>query len=108
MRRPSPGKTISFAGALTFVALLTACPPPPPLGVVYVRRPPPRAEVEVIGVAPGPEFVWIAGHHTWVGGTYVWSPGHWERRPRARARWVPGHWRHAGGGWYWVDGHWKY
>ena len=101
-------KTISFAGSGLLLLLMTACPPPPPRGVVYVREAPPREQVEVIGTAPSPEFVWIAGHHTWTGGVYVWSPGHWERRPHARARWVRGHWRHGNGGWYWVEGHWKY
>jgi hypothetical protein len=74
---------------------------------VYARVAPPPAEVEVIGVAPGPDYVWIGGHHEWRGSAYVWVGGRWAARPHRRARWVAGHWRHTREGWYWVDGHWK-
>lgn len=96
---------LAFAvGALPFV---TACPPPPPPGAVYVRVRPPVYRTEVVGVAPGPGFVWIRGYHRWDGGAYVWVPGRWERRPQARAVWVEGSWRHNRRGWYWVEGHWR-
>ncbi|HKB71947.1 MAG TPA: hypothetical protein VKH46_13955 [Thermoanaerobaculia bacterium] len=100
-------KTLPIIGTLPILALLVGCLVPPPPGVAYVRRPPPPARVEVIERSPGPDYVWIGGHQAWVAGTYVWSPGHWERRPRARARWVPGHWRHNRSGYYWVEGHWR-
>jgi hypothetical protein len=98
------GLIVAAVGSL---AVLTACPPPPPPGVVYVRTRPPAAAVEVIGTAPGQEFVWIRGYHRWDGGTYVWVPGRWERRPRAGAVWVEGRWNHHRNGWYWVEGHWR-
>lgn len=88
---------------------LTACVVGPPPGTVYARFAPPaaRVEVDVMGVAPGPDHVWIAGHHAWEGGNYVWVPGHWARRPRAGARWVRGEWRRHRDGWYWREGRWK-
>ena len=67
----------------------------------------PAAEVEITGVAPGPDYVWVPGHHVWRGGNYVWDPGRYERAPRHGARWVHGQWRHHERGWYWTDGHWK-
>jgi len=87
--------------------LVTACPPPPPPGVVYVRTAPPVAQIEVVGTAPGPDFIWIRGYHRWDGGAYVWVPGRWVPRPHARAVWVDGHWIHHHNGWYWQDGHWR-
>jgi hypothetical protein len=98
--------TLVAAVALGCLPLLTACPPPPP-GRVYVRIPPPVPVVEVEGVAPGAEFIWIRGYHRWEGDRYVWFPGRWERRPRAGAVWVEGHWAEHRRGWYWVEGHWR-
>lgn len=92
--------------SLVLGLILTACAGPP-RGVVYVRTPPPPPIVEATAVAPGPDFVWIAGYHTWNGSGYVWVPGRWERRPPSRRLWVPGHWVHNRHGWFWVDGRWR-
>ncbi len=86
--------------------------PAPVLGDVHVRVyvpfAPPPPPVEVVGVAPSPRHVWIAGYHRWDGRAYVWVPGHWVVRPRPRAHWVPGHWAHHRRGYYWIDGRWRY
>jgi hypothetical protein len=97
---------LTLAAGLALAALSTGCPPPPP-GRVYVRLAPPVPVVDVVGVAPGPEFVWIPGYHRWEGDRYVWVPGHWDRPPRPGGRWVRGHWQHDRGGWFWVEGHWR-
>ena len=76
-------------------------------GVVYVPVPPPAAEVEVIGVAPGPDHVWIHGYHRWNGSAYVWTAGHWEVRHSPKAVWVDGRWEHHQNGWYRIEGHWE-
>jgi hypothetical protein len=97
-----------FCAALVALATTTCVVSArPPRGAVYVRVAPPAPLVEVEGVAPGPEFVWIRGYHRWEGERYVWVPGRWERRPRAGAVWVHGEWRHHRNGWYWVEGHWR-
>jgi hypothetical protein len=98
-----------FLAALVLVGLVVT--PSTALGDVkvrvYVPAPPPPPVPEVIGVAPSHRHAWVPGYHRWEGGAYVWVPGHWAVRPRARARWVPGHWDRHSRGWYWVDGRWR-
>lgn len=98
---------VALGFAAVVLALTTACPPPPPMGVVYVRSRPPAVQTEFLGAAPGPDYIWIRGYHRWEGNVYVWTPGRWERPPRARAKWVDGRWRHDRNGWYWVEGRWR-
>ncbi len=74
----------------------------------YVSAPPPPPRHEIIGVAPGPGFVWIEGYYAWRPGSgYYWVPGHWERPPRPRAHWVPGRWERTRHGWVWREGRWR-
>ena len=76
---------------------------------VIIRVAPPRpVRVGVVGVAPGPGFVWVEGYHEWRGGAYVWIPGRWMRPPRPHARWIPPRYRHVRGGWVFVRGRWRY
>ncbi len=100
--------SLLLAGLLVVSALAL---PDPMLGDVRVRvyapLPPPPPQVEVVGVAPGPRHIWIAGYHRWDRGAYVWVPGHWVVRPRARGHWVPGRWAKHRRGWYWIDGRWR-
>jgi len=99
---------VLFSGGLAFTALLVGCVGPAPVhGAVYVDVAPPADQIEVVGVAPSGQHVWIAGHYSWDGHRYVWAGGHWEVRPRERARWVPGRWRRYHGRWYWTEGHWR-
>lgn len=94
-------------GLLAALSLLTACPPPPPRGVLYARIAPPAVRVEAIGVAPGADYEWVPGYYRWDGREYLWVAGHHERRPSARAHWVAGRWRHDRNGWYFVEGRWR-
>jgi hypothetical protein len=81
--------------------------PPPAAGeTVVVAEAPPEPPVEVIGVAPGPENVWVTGFWEWHG-RWVWVPGRWVVRPRPRAVWVGSHWVHRPHGWVMVHGHWR-
>ena len=95
--------------AAASVAALAACVPLAPPGAMFVsaRLGPPPPRVEVIGYAPGPDFVWIRGYWDWEGTDYVWVSGHWDRRPYERAVWVPDHWRSSPRGWYRKEGHWR-
>jgi hypothetical protein len=76
---------------------------------VVVTEEPPPARTEMEGTAPSEASVWIGGYWSYVHGTWVWVPGHWETRPRVNAVWVPGHWdKNSGGkGWIWTSGHWE-
>ncbi len=79
---------------------------PAPEAAVVVAGPPPAAEVEVVPVAPGPEYVWVGGCWTW-NGAWVWAPGHYVVRPHPRAVWVRGYWGHTPRGYAWHEGHWR-
>lgn len=76
-------------------------------GRVYVRTGPPPLRAEVVGVSPGPGYVWVPGYYSYERGAYVWVGGRYMRAPRARARWVPAHWERNRRGWYFVEGHWR-
>ena len=99
----------TVVGALLVSATIAASPAcAAPRGRLYVRVGPPAPIVETRIVAPGSDYIWLTGYHTWNGSAYVWVPGRWDRPPRARARYVPGRWVHEGRhGWYFVGGHWR-
>jgi|GEM_PF-645002 hypothetical protein len=65
-----------------------------------------RAEGEQVTVAPGPGYVWIAGHWSNSAQRWVWLAGHWELPPSPSAMWVAGHWAQSNGGWVWVNDTW--
>ncbi|HMK84526.1 MAG TPA: hypothetical protein VK437_01095 [Steroidobacteraceae bacterium] len=93
--------------ALLAAALLGGCvvaPAPGYYGPV-VAVAPPAPQVEVVGVAPTPGFVWFGGYWNWVGGRHVWVAGHWGPG-RPGYHWVPHAWVHEGGGWRMHEGHW--
>lgn len=66
---------------------------------------PPAPQVEVIGVAPAPGYIWIGGYWGWSGYRHVWYPGYWNA-PRAGYRWYPHAWVQVNGGWRESRGHW--
>jgi hypothetical protein len=76
--------------------------------VVIRVGPPPPVQVGMVGVAPGPGYVWTDGYHAWRGNHYAWVPGRWVRPPHHHAAWVPAHYRAIPGGWTFVPGHWRY
>lgn len=73
-------------------------------GVVMVA--PPTPEVEVIGAAPEPGYVWLGGYWDWVGDRHQWVPGHWAA-PHAGHHWVAYHWVRQGDGWRLKPGRWE-
>lgn len=103
----SRGLILALLIALTTPILVTSCVVRGRHGRVYVAVAPPPVVVEARTTAPGPEYIWIEGHHEWDGSRYVWVHGRWERRPRAGGEWISGHWERTRRGWYWVEGHWR-
>ncbi len=69
---------------------------------IEIGPPPPPRVVQVLPVAPGPDFVWVEGYWYPVGHHYKWHPGYWTRVPYPGAHWVvpryeggryfPGYW----------------
>jgi hypothetical protein len=73
-------------------------------GVVMVAPPEPR--VEVYGVAPAPDYVWLGGYWNWVGGRHEWVAGRWSP-PNPGHHWVAHQWVRQGDGWRMKPGHWE-
>ncbi len=72
-------------------------------GPVAVAPPPPQ--VEVIGVAPGPGYIWIGGFWNWVGNRHAWVSGHWAPQRPGHA-WSGPRWYRDGPGWRQEPGRW--
>ena len=91
-----------LVGALATSPLFVGC-----VAYGYADYGPPEEVVESYGVAPGPEFVWIGGHHVWAGRAYRWEAGRWARPPRRGARWEKGRWEKRQRGWRYTEGRWR-
>src|SRR5215475_10735681 len=78
-------------------------------GGYYTARfgPPPPPRYAVIGVAPGPGYVWTNGYWDRRGSSWGWVDGRWMRPPRGRAVWVPNEWRNEGGRYRMHRGYWR-
>lgn len=90
----------SQAGAHVGISLRIGIPAP-----IIVRQAPPRPIVERVVVAPGPSYVWVAGHYSWDNNQWVWVPGAWVTPPQSGARWVEGRWDATSQNW--TEGHWE-
>jgi WXXGXW repeat (2 copies) len=94
-------------------AMLLAEGPINQAAAIFVRTPPPRPRsAAVVGVRPGPGYVWTSGYYRWGRGRrgrgrYVWMPGRWRRPPRSGAIWVAPRWRRGPGGYTFVAGRWR-
>ncbi len=73
---------------------------------VVEEPPPPRSEV-IVGVAPGPDYVWVGGYWGRYRSQWHWISGRWAPRPHPNAVWVGGHWDHGSRGYQWRGGHWR-
>jgi hypothetical protein len=75
-------------------------------GEVVVTDEPPAPVAEVVGVAPGPGFIWIGGYYHWYGSRWVWYRGHYERPPHPGAVWVRARYEVRGGRRVYIRGYW--
>ena len=64
-------------------------------GAYLVEDAPPPVREEVVVARPG--YVWIHGHWTHPGRSWVWRSGYY----------APGQWQRRGRGHVWVDGGWR-
>ncbi len=76
-------------------------------GGYYVRYGPPAPRYRVIGVAPGPGYVWTDGYWDYRGHNWNWVEGRWVRPPRRGAVYVRPEWRHEGNGYRFHRGYWR-
>jgi len=76
---------------------------------VYVSHygPPPAPRYGVVGVAPGPGYVWTEGYWDRHGNNWVWVTGSWRRPPHPHAVWVPGYWQDEHGHHRFHHGYWR-
>jgi hypothetical protein len=109
-------KTLHYSPVLAFlsIAVLSGCVVRParvyyaaPPGAVVVTQAPPPPQVEVVPEAPGPGYVWIAGHWRWREGRYVWIRGHYDVPPRAGVVWIAPHYENRGGSYVLIEGAWR-
>jgi hypothetical protein len=78
------------------------------LNIQLVGPPPPRHEIAVEGIRPGPDYIWVDGYWDGQPGNYTWARGHWDRPPHANARWVAPRWDRGNDGRYHkVSGMWR-
>jgi hypothetical protein len=87
---------------------------PGPAAVVYsqpdevvVDQDPPAAQYEVVGVSPGPGFLWVGGYYHWYGNRWAWNAGHYERPPHPGAVWVHPRYAYRGSARIYVRGYWR-
>jgi len=76
-------------------------------GGAFVAYGPPPPRYGVVGVAPGPGYVWTDGFWDMRGGNWTWVGGRWVLPPRAHAVWVRPEWRHEGNRWRYHRGYWR-
>ena len=69
---------------------------------IQVGVPPPPIVVEHPWARPYRGAVWIAGHHEWVNGAWVWVGGYYAYPPYPGAVWIGPSYRHG----YYHAGHW--
>jgi WXXGXW repeat (2 copies) len=97
----APGASLRLAGGLGLLSLaalpISASAASPFLGdislniVVDAPPPPPRTEV-IVGVSPGPDYVWIGGYWDGAPGHYTWVGGRWDHPPHGHGQWFAPHW----------------
>ncbi len=114
--RPALAAALGSALSLTTgcVVAVRPMPPPPPAAEVYtepsevvVAQEPPAPYTEVIGIAPGPGFLWVGGYWHWYGNRWVWYRGHYARPPHAGGHWVGPRYVIRGGSRIYVRGYWR-
>ena len=97
-------KKLLAAGFVMFGTVLSACGG----GGYYVAAyAPPAPRYGIVGVAPGPGFVWTEGYWNLAGSRWLWMPGRWMRPPHRNAVWVAPEWRQEGRGYRFHRGYWR-
>jgi hypothetical protein len=70
-----------------------------------IATPPPKPLAETKPAAPGPLYVWVAGHHIPVKGEWVWVAGKWSLPPTVESVWIQGSYDAKSK--HWSEAHWQ-
>jgi hypothetical protein len=76
-------------------------------GGYYAGYAPPPPRYGVVGVAPGPGYVWTNGYWGRRGSQWYWRDGRWARPPHRGARWEEPRWERDGHGYRFHRGYWR-
>ena len=109
---PTTPAPASPAPAIQYAPQTAAAPPAPsapvaPPAPVVVEQTPPAPQVEVVQVAPGPDYVWTPGYWSWRGHAWVWVGGVWVVPPHPHDVWIGGRWETHGHSSIWIGGRWR-
>jgi WXXGXW repeat (2 copies) len=114
----APGASLRLAGGLGLLSLaalpVCASGAVPLLGdislniMVDAPPPPPRQEI-IVGVSPGPDFVWVGGYWDGSPGHYTWVGGRWDHSPHGHGQvWLAPHWdKDRDGHYHQTKGEWR-
>ena len=113
----APRASIRLAAGLGLLTLSGFCTPSISASTILadislninleMAPPPPRHEV-IIGISPGPDFVWIGGYWDGAPGHYAWVEGRWARPPHSHGHWNAPHWdRDRDGHYHQTKGEWR-
>jgi hypothetical protein len=112
-----PGTSLGLAGALGLISIAGFATPSLSASAILADvsinigieapPPPPRPDI-VIGVSPGPDYVWIGGYWDGSPGHYTWVGGRWDHPPHAHGQWMAPHWdRGTDGHYHQTKGEWR-
>jgi hypothetical protein len=99
-------KKLLLMSTVLLGTVLTGCAGGYYAGARYYGPPPPP-RYGIVGVAPGPGYVWTDGFWDRRGDRWAWSAGQWRRPPHRGARWVPNEWREDHGRYRMRRGGWR-
>lgn len=68
--------------------------------------PPGDRPEEAVGLAPGPDYFYVAGQYVPDGDGVVWKPGFWSRS-QPGWEWAPARWVRQSSGWAFREGYWN-
>jgi hypothetical protein len=99
-------KLLLASGVVMMGTLWSACGHGPYYGYSYGYAPPPP-RYAVVGVAPGPGYIWTNGYWDRDHDRWAWRDGRWAVPPRGRTTYVAPRWEQHGNSWVRHEGRWR-
>ena len=99
---------VSLAGLSAPSVVASTCFADISLTIVLDAPPPPPNREVIVGVSPGPDYIWIGGYWDGEPGHYRWVGGRWGRPPHSHGQWVAPHWdKDREGHYHQTKGEWR-